>query len=62
MEALGSHAAKSERIYHADSCNLPCIQTLYKLTFDLGMHLLCQNNFEKNNFENNQLQNELMEQ
>ena len=31
--ALGFHAVKSERIYHADSRNQSCIRNLYKHTF-----------------------------
>ena len=33
--ALGFHAIKSERIYHADSHNLPCVWNLYKRTLAL---------------------------
>ena len=33
--ALGFHAVKLERIYHANSHNLPCIRNLYKRTLAL---------------------------
>ena len=33
-DGLGFHAIKQEQIYHADLCNLYCIRTLYKCTFD----------------------------
>ena len=31
----GFHAVKSERIYHADLHNLPCVRNLYKCTLAL---------------------------
>ena len=34
-KALGFHAIKPKWVYHANSCNLPCIWTLYNLTFDV---------------------------
>ena len=37
MESLGFHAIKPKQIYHADLCNLPCIQTL--CIFDTINHL-----------------------
>ena len=39
MESLGFHEAKSQCIHHADTHKLPCVQTLYKRTFDVTNQL-----------------------
>ena len=38
-KALGFHAVNPVRIYHTDLHNLPCIQILYKRTFDVTNQL-----------------------
>ena len=38
-KALGFYAVKLEWIYHVNSCNFSCVQTLYKYTFDANNQL-----------------------
>ena len=42
VKALGFHVIKLEEIYNTDSCNFPCIQSLYERIFNATIQLATQ--------------------